>query len=89
MATYWTNFAKHGDPNGEGLPQWPAFSDSNPVVMYFGQTPHPGPVPSAEALKALDAISPGGGRRKVKLRSNRSGFTRGTTDSRSLTPVIL
>ena len=42
MATYWTNFAKRGDPNGDGLPQWPAFSDGNPVVMYFGQTPHTG-----------------------------------------------
>jgi para-nitrobenzyl esterase len=55
MATYWTNFAKRGDPNGEGLPTWPPFSDANPVVMYFAQTPHTGPVPSAEALKALDA----------------------------------
>ena len=35
MATYWTNFAKYGDPNGQGLPQWPAFSDANPVVMHF------------------------------------------------------
>jgi para-nitrobenzyl esterase len=55
MATYWTNFAKRGDPNGEGVPAWPAFSDSNPVVMYFAQTPHTGPVPSAGALKVLDA----------------------------------
>jgi para-nitrobenzyl esterase len=55
MATYWTNFAKRGDPNGQGVPTWQAFSDANPVVMYFSQTPHMGPVPSAEALKALDA----------------------------------
>jgi para-nitrobenzyl esterase len=55
MATYWTNFAKHGDPNGEGIPAWPAFSDSHPDVMYFGQTPHTGPVPSLEGLKTLDA----------------------------------
>ncbi len=55
MATYWTNFAKRGDPNGEGVPAWPAFSDANPVVMYFSQTPHTGPVPSAESLKSLDA----------------------------------
>ncbi len=55
MATYWTNFAKRGDPSGEGVPAWPAFSDADPVVMYFGPTPHTGPVPSAEALKSLDA----------------------------------
>jgi para-nitrobenzyl esterase len=54
MSTYWVNFAKRGDPNGEGLPQWPAFSDSNPQVMYFNQHPHSGSVPSAEALKTLD-----------------------------------
>jgi para-nitrobenzyl esterase len=54
MATYWTNFAKRGDPNGEGVPGWPAFSDANPTVMYFAQTPHTGPVPSADALKVLD-----------------------------------
>jgi para-nitrobenzyl esterase len=54
MATYWTNFAKHGDPNGEGVPTWPAFSDSNPQLMYFSQTPHVGPVPSADSLKVLD-----------------------------------
>jgi para-nitrobenzyl esterase len=35
MATYWTNFAKRGDPNGGGVPNWPAFSDANPVVMYL------------------------------------------------------
>jgi len=55
MATYWTNFAKRGDPNGEAVPAWPAFSDAKPVVMYFAQTPHTGPVPSAESLKVLDA----------------------------------
>ncbi len=55
MSTYWVNFAKHGDPNGPGVPEWPAFSDAHPEVMYFDKTPHPGPVPSAQALEALDA----------------------------------
>jgi len=54
MGTYWTNFAKYGDPNGAGEPRWPAFSDSHPVVMYLSKTPHTGPVPSAAALKVLD-----------------------------------
>ncbi|HEY3390679.1 MAG TPA: carboxylesterase family protein [Prolixibacteraceae bacterium] len=54
MGTYWTNFAKYGDPNGQGVPAWPAFSNANPQVMYFGQKPYVGPVPSAESLKVLD-----------------------------------
>jgi len=54
MATYWTNFAKTGDPNGEGVPEWPTFSDETPDVLYFGPTPHVGPAPSLESLKVLD-----------------------------------
>jgi enterochelin esterase family protein len=55
MATYWTNFAKYGDPNGNGMPKWPAFSEKNPELMYFEKTPHVGPVPNEPGLKALDA----------------------------------
>jgi para-nitrobenzyl esterase len=55
MATYWTNFAKFGDPNGPGLPVWPAFNNQNPQVMYFSQTPHTGRVPDEESLKVLDS----------------------------------
>ena len=54
IGTYWTNFAKYGDPNGDGVSEWPAFSDVHPQVMYFGQKPYIGPVPSADALKVLD-----------------------------------
>lgn len=54
MGTYWTNFAKYGDPNGTGVPQWPSFSDADPEVMYLGPVPHTGPVPDAESLEVLD-----------------------------------
>lgn len=55
MGTYWTNFAKNGDPNGENVPEWPAFSTENPKVMYLtGPTPFVGAVPSAESLEVLD-----------------------------------
>ncbi len=55
MATYWTNFAKHGDPNGKGVPAWPAFSEKTPTVMYFSGTAHTGPVPSLQSLRVLDS----------------------------------
>lgn len=55
MGTYWTNFAKYGNPNGKGSVEWPEFNENRPSVMYFGQTPHVEAVPSLESLKVLDA----------------------------------
>ncbi|MEO6732136.1 MAG: carboxylesterase family protein [Ferruginibacter sp.] len=54
ISTYWTNFAKYGHPNSNGVPAWPAFSNAKPTVMYFAKTPHTGPVPSEASLKVLD-----------------------------------
>ena len=31
MMDYWTRFAKTGNPSGEGLPEWKAFTQSHPV----------------------------------------------------------
>jgi para-nitrobenzyl esterase len=55
LASYWTNFAKYGDPNAPGLPPWPAFEHGNQAVMRFERRPQAGPVPNLRKLQGLDA----------------------------------
>jgi para-nitrobenzyl esterase len=55
MGIYWTNFAKNGNPNGAGVPEWPEFNSENQKVMYLtGPVPFAGTTPSLEAMKVLD-----------------------------------
>lgn len=35
---YWVNFAATGDPNGDGLPDWTAYSSSNQDYLHFANT---------------------------------------------------
>ena len=37
MLSYWSNFAKTGDPNGEGLPTWNLYNPNNNKVMELGE----------------------------------------------------
>jgi para-nitrobenzyl esterase len=46
MHSYWVNFIKYGDPNGDGLDPWPEYRDGDRTVMKFRdgtsliETPH-------------------------------------------------
>jgi para-nitrobenzyl esterase len=45
---YWANFAKTGDPNGAGLPNWPQYNAGPDVLMDFSLN---GPVAKADPWK--------------------------------------
>ena len=35
MSSAWINFAKTGNPNAKGLPEWPAYTPQNGATMIF------------------------------------------------------
>ncbi|MES2035252.1 MAG: carboxylesterase family protein [Pseudomonadota bacterium] len=55
MAGYWVNFARAGDPNGPGLPAWPAFKGDDGPVLELGETIAPIAQPVLPPLRAFDA----------------------------------
>jgi para-nitrobenzyl esterase len=51
MQTFWTNFAKTGDPNGGALPRWPKYSSPDWQVMHL--SPDPGAAPDQHRERYL------------------------------------
>lgn len=56
MSSYWVNFARSGDPNGPGLPAWPAFTSSESKVQYLGDPITVGGVANIHGLTVFDAV---------------------------------
>ncbi|HEX4807694.1 MAG TPA: carboxylesterase family protein [Bryobacteraceae bacterium] len=56
MQTYWTNFARTGDPNGGDLPKWPAYDPPKWEVLYLDAHPAAKPDPYRERYLFLDQM---------------------------------
>jgi para-nitrobenzyl esterase len=57
MSSYWVNFARSGNPNGAGLPAWPAFNDNrggDVLVLDVDVAPQTTQVPPAESLQLFN-----------------------------------
>ncbi len=57
MMSYWSNFARSGDPNGGGLPRWPRYTgEAGPQVMHLDVASEARPDTLRARYEALDAV---------------------------------
>jgi para-nitrobenzyl esterase len=56
MMTYWSNFAKTGNPNGSGLPHWPQYTPQDRQVMILGEDMHARPATDQKRFEFIDSV---------------------------------
>lgn len=56
MSSYWVNFIAKGDPNGKGLPIWPAFNPNQKVTMELGEAIGARPLTSLEKIAFFETF---------------------------------
>ncbi len=56
VSGYWVNFAKHGDPNGPGLPQWPRYERATDRMLDLAPQIAVRKPGRAEQLRFLDGL---------------------------------
>lgn len=56
ISNYWVNFAKSGDPNGAGVPVWPAFENMKCQVQVLSDPITTDGVLGIERLRAFDTV---------------------------------
>jgi para-nitrobenzyl esterase len=62
MSSYWSNFAKTGDPNGSGLAHWPRYDENTQYsIMHLqlgsSEEPHAAPAGNRAQYELLDRIA--------------------------------
>lgn len=53
ISSYWVNFAESGNPNGPGLPAWPAYNSNGNQTMILGDKPAAVSLPDKAALEFM------------------------------------
>ena len=56
MIGYWVSFATNGDPNAEGLPEWPQFDPASQRYLELGDTIKVGTELRRAACETLDQV---------------------------------
>ena len=54
MGSYWTQFARMGDPNQKGFPVWPAYDPKYDVCLEFGREVKVRPVPHLDKFAVFE-----------------------------------